>query len=47
MLYTYINRHAGTPNKTRKKDTMSLGYSSILVCNIESRIGWVSVKEIC
>ena len=45
ILYTYINRHAGTPNKTKTKDTMSLEYSS--VCNIGSRIGWVSMKEIC
>ena len=39
ILYTYyINRHAGTPDKTRIKDTMSLDYISI--CNIGSRIGW-------
>ena len=44
MLYTYINRHAGTPNKTRTKNTMSLDYS--LICNIGSRIGWVSIEEI-
>ena len=36
ILYTYINRHAGTANKTRIKDTMSLDYNSI--CNIGSRI---------
>ena len=29
MLYTYINRHAGAPNKTKAKDTMSLDYSSV------------------
>ena len=30
ILYTYyINRHAGTPSKTKTKDTMSLDYSSI------------------
>ena len=29
ILYTYINRHAGTPNKTKTIDTMSLDYSSI------------------
>ena len=22
ILYTYMNRHAGTPNETRTKDTM-------------------------
>ena len=27
-LYTYINGHAGTPNKTKTKYTMSLDYSS-------------------
>ena len=36
LLYTYINRYAGTPNKTRTKNTMSLDYAT----------GWVSVKEI-
>ena len=44
ILYTYINRHAGTPNKTKIKDTMSLVYSS--VCNIGSRVVWVSVNKI-
>ena len=44
ILYTYIDRHAGTPNKTKTKDTMRLDYSS--VCYIGSRIGWVSMKEI-
>ena len=39
-----INRHAGTPNKTKTKDMMSLDYSSI--CNIASRIGWVSMEDI-
>ena len=24
ILYTYINRHAGTPNETKTNDTMSL-----------------------
>ena len=43
-LYTYINRHAGTPNKTKTNGTMSLDYISI--CYIGSRIGWVSMKEI-
>ena len=40
VLYTYINRHAGPPSKTKTKGTMSLDYSSI--CFIGSRIGWVS-----
>ena len=35
VLYTSINRHSDTPNKTKTQDTMSLDYSSI--CNIESR----------
>ena len=38
------NRYPETPNKTRTEDTMSLDYNSN--CNIESRIGWVSIKEI-
>ena len=47
ILYTYINRHAGTlkdtkQNKTRTKVTMSLDYNSIY--NIGSRIGWVLMK---
>ena len=29
IMYTYINRPAGTPNKTKTKDTMSLDYSSV------------------
>ena len=46
ILSTYINRHAGTPNKTKHRqrmhsdfslNTMSLDYSS--VCYVESRIG--------
>ena len=44
ILYTYINRHAETPTKTRTKDMMSLDYNSI--CNVGSRIGWVSIKKI-
>ena len=31
-------------NKIKTKHTMSLSYSSI--CNMGSRIGWVSLKEI-
>ena len=42
ILYSYINRHAGTPSKTKAKYTISLDYSSI--CYIGSRIGWVSVN---
>ena len=39
ILYTYINRHAGTPkqNKDKVHDMMSLDYSSI--CYIRSKIG--------
>ena len=44
ILYTCINRHIGTPDKTKTNDTMSLEYSS--VCNIGSRVVWVSMKEI-
>ena len=38
MLYTYINRHAGTLliNKTRTNDKVSLDYNS--TCNVGSRI---------
>ena len=44
ILYIYINWHAGTPNKTKTKDAMSLGYSSS--CYVGSRIGWVSMKGV-
>ena len=44
ILYTFIKRLAGTPDKTVTKGTMSLDYNSI--CNIGSRIGSVSMKEI-
>ena len=44
ILCTYINRHAGTPNKTKTKDTMSVDYSSI--CYIGSSIGEVSMKAL-
>ena len=36
ILYSYINRHAGAPNKTKTKYTISLDCSSI--CYIGSRI---------
>ena len=29
ILYTYINRHAGVPSKTKTKYAISLDYSSI------------------
>ena len=45
ILYTYINRKAETPSKTKTKYTMSLDSSSI--CNIGSRIGWVSALLYC
>ena len=45
ILYTYIDRHAGTPIKTKTKDTMSLDFSS--VCNIGFRVVFVSMKEMC
>ena len=44
ILYTYINRHAGTPHKTRTKYTMSLDCCSIYY--IGSSIGWMSTKGI-
>ena len=44
IRYTYINRHAGTPNKTKIKDTVSTDYSS--VCNVGSRVVCESMKEI-
>ena len=44
-LYIYIYRHAGTPNKTKTKDTGSFDYSSICYI-IGSRNGWVSMKKI-
>ena len=45
ILYTYIiNRHAGTPDKTKTKDTMSLDYN--LLHWVWDRMAWVSVKEI-
>ena len=43
LLYTYIDRHAGTPNKTKTKYTMSLDYSSIY--NIGFRIDRMGVDE--
>ena len=45
IQYTHINHNAGTPHKTKTKDTMSLDCSS--VCNTGSRVVWVSMKEIC
>ena len=44
IMYTYSNRHGGTPNKTATKDAMSLDYSSI--CYIGSRVILMSMKEI-
>ena len=35
-LYSYIDRRAGTPNKTKTKDAIILDYSSI--CYIASRM---------
>ena len=35
-MYSCIDRHAGTPNKTKTRDTISSDYSSI--CYIASRI---------
>ena len=35
-MYNYIDSHAGTPDKTKTKDTISLDYSSI--CYIAYRI---------
>ena len=45
ILYTYIiDRHAGTPDKTKTKETMSLALQFVTL-DIGSRIGWVSMKE--
>ena len=44
ILYTYINRHAETPNKTKTQNAMRLD-DSLIYC-IQSRIGWVSVRGI-
>ena len=44
ILYSYIDRHLRTPNKTMTKDTMSLDYSSL--CYIASRIRCMSIKGI-
>ena len=51
ILYTYIiNRHAGTPNKTKTKDTMSLDYSSInfvvVRCFLNSAY-WLPTRKKC
>ena len=44
FLYTYIRLIAMQENQSKRtKNTMSLDYSS--VCNIGSRIGWVSMKK--
>ena len=40
MLYTYINRHAGTPSRKKAKNTTSLDTAHYFY--IGSRIGWVS-----
>ena len=42
MLYNYIDRHAGIPDKTKTKDAISLDYSSI--CYIASRIVIAGVR---
>ena len=46
ILYTYINHRAGTPDKTKRKDTMSLDYNLLNCVYYMNRIGWVSMKEI-
>ena len=38
ILYTYINRHAGTPSKTEATDTMNLDTTNFRYIGI----GWVS-----
>ena len=43
ILYTYINRHAGTPSKTKAK-YMSLDYSSI--CYVEGNLKvWLKIVQ--
>ena len=39
ILYTYMNRHARTPNITKTKDTMSPDTAQFCY-NVGSRIGW-------
>ena len=36
ILYTYIDRYAGTPHKTKTKDTMNLDYTSVFCSTIRS-----------
>ena len=36
ILYTYINHHAGTPGKTKTKDTMSLGTAQFVTLGLGS-----------
>ena len=38
-LYKSINRYAGTPNKTKTKDMISLNYSSICYIPSTDRMG--------
>ena len=44
ILYILINHYAGTPKHNNYKRHDKLGYNPI--CYIESRIGWVSMKEV-
>ena len=41
ILYTYINGHAETPNKTKTRDTMSLDTAQFCYIRSKTRIGWV------
>ena len=36
ILCTDINRHAGAPNKTKTKDTMSPDYSSVVTSTLST-----------
>ena len=44
ILYAHITLHAGL-TKLRNNRHEKLGYTSI--CYIGSRVGWVSMKEVC
>ena len=43
ILYTCVNRHAGTPNKTKTK---TRAWVTAQFVTFGSRVGWVSMKEI-
>ena len=44
ILYTHITLHAGLTKHRNNRHEKLIVYTSI--CYIESRIGWVSMKEV-